>query len=198
MLRNYTNKNHIKLLATKTREDSCRGLALANYHREIGKLLGYSLLDDLVLEECYIKHPKGKNTGFVLSHTIQPTIMAVMRAGLFVAEGVWDVIPQSALVLQYPKQPIIDPILGSTNLLILVDSVINTGVTLESLLTSLTSEYPNIKYVVMSLVCYAETAEKLNKKYPQVDFYLSRISSHSYVGQGASDTGSRLFNTLRN
>jgi uracil phosphoribosyltransferase len=195
MLKHFTSCSSIKALATYSRKDDCRGLPLVNIHRELGKLLGYEIFNDLSVEDYMITHPKGQRLGYRLSSDIKPAILAVMRAGLFAAEGIWEAIPQAALILQYPNQPISDPFLQSTNLAILADSVINTGETITSLIQSF-REKPHIKCIVASLVCYEETACKLSQTYPNIDFYFSRISKNAYVGQGKSDTGSRLFNKI--
>jgi uracil phosphoribosyltransferase len=196
MLKSFTNCSSVKALSTKAREDSCRGLALAKVHKELGSLLAYEIFNDLPVEECMITHPNGQTSGYRLSQNIRPAILAVMRAGLFTAEGIWEVLPQSALILQYPNQPVSDPFLQhDTNLVILADSVINTGETIVSLIEAF-KEKPHIKLIVASLVCYEKTANDLGDRYSHVDFYFSRISKNTYVGQGNSDTGARLFNKI--
>ena len=51
------------------------------------------------------------------------------------------------------------------------------------------------KIIVTCSVMPDTTVEIISQKYPEISFYIFRISSNKYVGKGKTDTGNRLFGT---
>ena len=125
-----------------------------------------------------------------------------MRAGLYVTNGVREVLQHSALLHVNPQRNVGLPAselaefdrLGPRTS-VLIDSVVNTGASLEPVLAQLQERGQRI--FVLTLVGPVPTAERLERTWPDVTFLYARVSTNQYVGKGATDTGNRLFGTVR-
>ena len=78
---------------------------------------------------------------------------------------------------------------------ILIDSVVNTGKSMEPVLDQLRTAGA-AWLSVAALVTPEPTAERLARAHAAVWFYFARTSTNQYVGKGGTDTGNRLFGTL--
>ena len=158
----------VKKLIEITKSDSgiC-GPELAKAHLKLGELLGK------------------KMKGFEAEDT---TIVAILRGGIFFAEGMYFSMGCKFQVYSPQKELFVRP---STKNVILVDSVINTGRTILG-----------IKDANMYVACCV-----INEKaVPLFDecLYAVRISANSYIGGAVRekkdnigpDTTMRLFNIL--
>jgi uracil phosphoribosyltransferase len=193
MLVDHTDNPMMRLIVNATRQASLSGPALAEAHRNIGRALASALTLDLILEDIAIDHVAGGSIGVQIQAGSEPIIIAMMRAGLFVAEGIWAAVPGSSLVLHNAESELKTlPALGRT--VVVVDSVINTGRSIRGVLKSVNTYQPS-KIKVAALVAYRANLEILINEFPSVDFHVARISDRSYVGKGSTDTGSRLFCT---
>lgn len=129
-------------------------------------------------------------------------ILSFLRAGLYVTEGVRELLQLAAVCHVSPtRQNGLDeadisslPLLAG-RVVVIVDSVINTGATLLPVLEQVRAQMPAM-IVVLSLVTPVETAKRLEQSCPDVHFLLARVSTNQYTGRGATDTGNRLFGTL--
>lgn len=194
MLIDRTDDPLIRLLVDPTRRADCTGPALARAHREVGRALASSIAASVPIEEEAIEHVAGRSAGIRVQRGAEPIIIAMMRAGLFVAEGLWECFPGASLVPHHPKHGELPecPIAGRT--VVIVDAVINTGASLQRVLDAVGPFGPARVYVV-TLVGYRSTVEKLATDTPLVDFLAARLSDRTYVGRGTTDTGARLFGT---
>ncbi len=120
--------------------------------------------------------------------------VAMLRAGLFLTEGLWECFPGSALVLHQGHAAAAPPMPASGRTVVVVDAVINTGRSLRTVLDDVGRLAP-AKIVVVALVGYRPTVEALVGERPEVDVLVARLSERSYVGRGGTDTGGRLFGT---
>lgn len=189
MLINHTNDPTIALLVDQTRRAENSGPRLAALHRDVGRALARDVGRGLELELCDITHPTGQpSAGWRLKR--QPRIYAMMRAGLFLAEGIWEMIPGAKLIPLHGSESI--PETDTEHPIIIVDSVINSGKSVRALLGHF-AEHQNIK--VVTLVGYEETMVALEEEFPNVTFVAARLSLRTYVGKGRTDTGARLFGT---
>ncbi len=193
MLIDYSDEVMMRLLVNKTRQAELTGPSLAEAHREVGKRLAGSVARHYPLEDVLIKHVTGSSTGVKLQAGSEPIIVALMRAGLFVAEGIWTSLPGSALVHYSEGSNLHESPTGGRPVVI-VDSVINTGRSIRDVLKAVVNLQPS-NLSVAALVAYRPTLEILVGEFPSVDFHIARISDRSYVGQGSTDTGARLFGT---
>lgn len=188
-IREFTNKNAVQLLATQSRRTDINSIELCKIHFEMGKYLAYQMLDEFELTETEIKHVQGIKTGSELADKSNIVIFALMRAGLYAAEGVRSVFTESQFfpVLEIDNNNL------ENKIIILIDSVINTGKSIEKAIEHLRKSKPR-KIFVATLIMQKD-ALHLSEKYSDIYFYALRVSENKYVGKGGTDTGNRLFNT---
>lgn len=194
MLTDLSNDALMCLLVDRTRQQDSSGPQLANAHRRVGSALAPSIARSLPLEAYSIQHVAGASEGIRVRPGCEPVFVAMMRAGLFVAEGLWESFLGAALV---PKSgdlssSAVSNLAGKT--VVIVDAVINTGESIRKTLATVAPAAP-AKVAVVTLVGYRATVESLVAEYPAIDFICARISGRSYVGKGKTDTGARLFGT---
>jgi len=170
-----------------------QGPQLAQAHRDVGRALASTIAGYLPLDEVEIEHVTGRSTGVRVRAGSEPIVVALLRAGLFVAEGIWERLPGSALVLHNHGGNHIDAI-PAGRLVVVVDAVINTGRSLRAILDQVGARGAE-RVVVVALVGYRPAVEALAMEMPGVDFVAARLSDHSYVGRGGTDTGARLLGT---
>lgn len=198
----FTDRHAIQLLATQSRRTDLTPVQLARSHVDMGRFLAYELVERLPLEPCQIQHPQGVRTGARIAKESEVVILSLLRAGLYVTEGVREVLPLAAVCHVSPtREQGLDeaairalPSLAG-RVVIVVDSVINTGTTLLPVLEQVRTQAPSM-IVVLSLVTPVDTAKRLEQTCPDVHFLLARVSTNQYTGVGATDTGNRLFGTL--
>lgn len=192
MINDYTQDPVMRLLVNSTRLAHVSGPALAEAHRAVGRALAPALGRNLVLDDVSIEHVAGTSTGVQMKAGSEPIVVAMLRAGLFVAEGIWSSLPGSSLVLHETGAKLEMPAAHRT--IIIVDSVINTGRSLRSVLDRIGELHPG-DIRVAALVAFKGNLASLSSDYPGVEFHLARVSERSYVGKGSTDTGSRLYGT---
>ncbi len=161
-------------------------------HFEMGKLLAYKMLEDFPVTEISIRHVQGIRQGVELAQKDDFVIVSMMRAGLYAAEGIRSVFSNGGFILYSSPEDLVQNLNGK--IIIVADSVINTGKSIERVVTEIKSQNP-AKIVVATLVMQ-QHATKLADQYREIDFYALRVSANKYVGKGATDTGNRLFNTI--
>lgn len=193
MLIDHSDEPLLRLLVNATRQAQLKGPALAEAHRDVGRQLARSVARHLVLEDFEIQHVTGRSTGVRLKAGAEPVILAVMRAGLFLAEGVWCSLPESSLLLHNDGTDLQGASMHGRPLII-VDSVINTGRSIRDVLSAVSVLQP-ASIAVVALVAYRANLQVLVDDFPDVFFHVARLSDHSYVGRGTTDTGARLFGT---
>ena len=198
----FSDRHAVQLLATQTRRTDLSPVQLARSHVDLGRLLAYELVELLPLEPCQIEHPQGMRTGARIAGESDVVILSLLRAGLYVTEGVREVLQLAAVCHVSPTREhgLDEAVLRSLpslagRVVIIVDSVINTGATLLPLLEQVRAQAPAL-IVVLSLVTPVDTAKRLEETCPDVHFLLARVSTNQYTGRGATDTGNRLFGTL--
>lgn len=156
-----------ELIAITKSDSGVSGPTLAKAHMELGELLGNS---------------------FVGLNPEDTTIVAMLRGGLFFAEGLYFKLDCKFQVYDPKREKFVRP---ETKNVILVDSVIHTGKTISAVLES-----------DMFVACCV-----INKKaVPLFDkqLYTIRVSGNSFVGSNVGkqvgdkgpDTTMRLFNFL--
>ena len=188
-IREFTNKNAVQLLATQSRRTDISSTELCKLHFEMGKYLAYQMLDEFALSETEIKHVQGIKTGSELADKNDIVIFALLRAGLYAAEGVRSVFSDS----QFFPVTEIDSSDLENKIIIVVDAVINTGKSIKKAIKHIHKSKPR-KIFVATLIMQKD-ALQLSDKYPDICFYALRVSENKYLGKGGTDTGNRLFNT---
>ena len=203
-LKHYTERHAVRLLATESRRTDTSPFELSRSHVALGRFVAAELVDDLPLEPRPIQHPQGQRQGWRVTGEHEIVIVTLMRAGLYAAEGVREMLPHARVVHVSPKRGVglsraeLDE-LGAVHgrRFVLVDSVVNTGASMEPVIAQL-REGGAGWIAVVALVGPVPAAERLERDHPDVHFYFARVSENQYVGKGSTDTGNRLFGTLPN
>jgi len=199
----FTDRHLVRLLATETRRTDTSPRALANSHVALGRFLAGEFVDHLPVEPCDIAHPQGVRQGWRIADEPRIALLVFMRAGLYVADGVREVLhhapmqhvnPQRGVGLNEAELAALNA--RAPNVCVLIDSVVNTGASLEPVLAQLATR--GARLFVLSLVTPVVTAERLERTWPSVSFLFARVSENQYIGKGATDTGDRLFGTVSN
>ena len=201
-LKHFTNRHIVRLLATETRRTDTRPYDLCRSHIALGRYLAGELVEDLPLASCKIQHPQGIRSGWELEDEASLVLVVFMRAGLYAAEGFREVLPRARLVHVSPRRGVglgesdwaeLGAVSGQR--FILIDSVVNTGASMEPVLGQLRNAGA-AWIAVAALVTPESTAERLANSHPDTWFYFARTSTNQYTGKGSTDTGNRLFGTL--
>lgn len=194
MLTHHSEEPLMRLLADQTRRGEVHGPALARAHREIGRLLAADVARFIELESVAIQHPTGAATGVRMVPGSEPILVALMRAGLFLAEGIWEGLGGGSLVPYHAGVSDLSSIPVAGRLVVVIDSVINSGRSIRGVIQALLDRHCR-RLVVVTLVGYRPTLEAMSVEFPDLDLIAARLSDHSYVGRSGTDTGSRLFGT---
>lgn len=198
----FTERHIVRLLATETRRTDTTPHALSTAHVALGRVLAGELVERLDLEPCEIQHPQGVRSGWRVSHEEAIIVLPFLRAGLYAAEGVREVLQSAEVLHVRPERGAgLAPVelsafeALSPRVAVIVDAVVNTGESLEPVLAQLRGRVERV--FVLALVVPVETAERLEGAWPDVEFLFARTSTNRYVGAGTTDTGNRLFGTTR-
>ncbi|MCY1037065.1 phosphoribosyltransferase family protein [Corallococcus sp. BB11-1] len=201
-LKHYSDRHLIRLLATRSRRTDITPWELTQSHVELGRFLAGELAELLDLEPCDIQHPQGLRKGWQVAREEEIVLLPLLRAGLYATDGVREVLRRAPVVHISPQRERglsdaelaqLPSIEGRT--FILIDSVVNTGASLEPVLNQL-QERGAGRLIVVALVGPATTAKRLEGAFPGVHFFFARVSENQYMGVGTTDTGNRLFGTL--
>ncbi|MCA9546375.1 MAG: hypothetical protein KC613_18345 [Myxococcales bacterium] len=194
MLRDLTENPVLRLAVNDSRRAEIAGPALADVHRQIGRLLAPAAAEGIPLASVSIQHPRGPSEGVALDPRSAPVVLPLMRGGLFLAEGLWASLPGSALVPWGGDPGALEGVPVRGRAVFVVDSVINSGRSIDRVLERLLPQAPGPVGVV-ALVAHADGLRHCVHRWPTVDFTVARVSQRSYVGRGGTDTGARLFGT---
>ena len=190
-LKEFTNRKAVQLLATQSRRTAIEALELCDLHFEMGKLLAYEMLEDFELCDIEIKHVQGIKKGKAIVNSRDIVVVALLRAGLFAAQGIRSVFKECQFNLYEQFSETENDFNGKT--VIIVDAVINTGKSMEKAVKHIQAKDPK-KIIIATLILQKE-AIGLCEKHPNIEIFALRVSENKYTGSGSTDTGNRLFNT---
>jgi uracil phosphoribosyltransferase len=200
-LHHFTDVPTCRLLADRTRRADLDTKDYSEAYQDLGRFLAYQMVQEFELEEYQIKHCEGQRTGIRIKDEGQIGIVCLMRAGLYLAQGCRSVLRSAPMHLVSPRRDIgLSPdeleelVTSRLDILVLVDSVINTGKTIRPIFDQ-AKALGIKKVIVMAGVSPCEQGASIAADYPEVQFYIARLSRNSYVGKGGTDTGNRLFGT---
>ena len=156
-----------KLIAITKSDSGISGPELAKAHVELGMVLGEQMRDQF---------------------SDDTTVVAILRGGIFMAMGLYYALGCRFEMYNPKKDKFIRP---NTENVILVDSVINTGKTIEEISGSDIS--------IACCVINENAVEKFKDR-----LYTVRVSKNSYIGDNTKvqkgnrgpDTTMRLFNQI--
>ncbi|KAJ7706627.1 uracil phosphoribosyltransferase-domain-containing protein [Mycena metata] len=191
-----------KLLMTPMRDARISGPALQEAHGSVGRYLATTLLPKLVgLEEVPIPHVQGnQTTGHRLRHERKTVIVALMRGGEPMALGVYKALPLAMFVHAKKPEELNNEHLDGRETVVLVDSVVNSGKSVEEFVQRIRTLASTIRIVVVAGVIQAQSLSDgllgdILARDDNVGFISLRLSDNKYTGKGTTDTGNRLFNS---
>ncbi|WP_394952479.1 uracil phosphoribosyltransferase [uncultured Helicobacter sp.] len=182
-------KYPLQNIINQARLKDTTSLELCKIHHHFGNLLGMEILGAQPLVSKTKTLATGKKENLCYNDDRNFVIIGILRAGLYIAEGVRAIFPKAIYRLANSPEESLKMLKNKK--IILVDSVVNSGRTIEAFLQKIPSE--NTLYLATSVV-YEPTKERLALSYA-LRIVTIRISKNSYIGQGGSDTGNRLFHT---
>lgn len=174
--------------------------------REIASLLAYEATADLATAPRQIETPLAPLTGLELREKIG--LVPILRAGLGMVEGVWELIPQAEVwhiglyrdeqtlkpVEYYNKLPV-EP---TVSVCLILDPMLATGGSAVATVDILKRwGVRRIKFV--GLIGAPEGIAALQKAHPDVPIHLAAVDDHlnerGYIVPGLGDAGDRQFGT---
>ncbi len=174
--------------------------------REISILLAYETTQDLTLEAAEVETPMGQATGALMHEQIG--LVPILRAGLGMVEGVWEMMPSSEVwhiglfrdertlqpVQYYNKLPVSPRV----QLCIVLDPMLATGGSAVATVDILKKwGAKRVKY--MGIIAAPEGIKAMQDAHPDVDLHLGvideRLNEIGYIVPGLGDAGDRQFGT---
>ncbi len=174
--------------------------------REISALLAYEATADLATVTKQIETPLSPYTGLDLKEKIG--LVPILRAGLGMVEGVWELMPSSEVwhiglyrdeqtlkpVEYYNKLPI-EP---TVSVCLILDPMLATGGSAVAT-TDVLKRWGVRKIKFVGLIGAPEGIQNMQTHHPDVPIYLAAIDDHlnerGYIVPGLGDAGDRQFGT---
>jgi uracil phosphoribosyltransferase len=174
--------------------------------REISMLLSYEATSDLATQVTLVKTPMGMAN--CLQVTDKIGLVPILRAGLGMVEGVWEMLPDAEVwhigmyrdektlkpVQYYNKLPL-EP---RVSICLILDPMLATGGSAVATADILKRwGVKRIKYV--GLIASPEGIAAMQARHPDIPLYLGAIDDHlndvGYIVPGLGDAGDRQFGT---
>jgi len=174
--------------------------------REIAALLAYEATRDLATVSCVVETPLGPAPGVDLQEKIG--LVPILRAGLGMVEGVWDLMPSSEVwhigiyrdeqtlkpVEYYNKLPV-EP---RVSVCLILDPMLATGGSAVATANVLKRwGVRRIKFV--GVIGAPEGIKNMQDHHPDVPIHLAavddRLNERGYIVPGLGDAGHRQFGT---
>ena len=191
---------------TKLRDIATKPKKFRELVREIGALLTYEATEDLRTVSKGVETPMGNAQGSQLADRVG--LVPILRAGLGMVEGVWDLIPNAEVwhiglyrdektlqpVEYYNKLPV-SPTVDVT---LVLDPMLATGGSAVATIDILKRwGAKRIKFVC--ILAAPEGIAVLQEHHPEVPIYTGAIDSHlneiGFIVPGLGDAGDRQFGT---
>ncbi|MGE4504542.1 MAG: uracil phosphoribosyltransferase [Desulfovibrionaceae bacterium] len=174
---------------------------------EISRLLTYEATKDLKTEKTTIKGWAG-NVEVESIKGKMITVVPILRAGLGMMDGVFDMIPGAkvSVVGFYRNEETLEPVQYYVKLAknieermaIILDPMLATGGTLMATI-KLLKDAGCKRIRGLFLVAAPEGIERLTREHPDVDIYTAaideRLNEVGYILPGLGDAGDKIFGT---
>lgn len=194
---------------SRMRDETCPTGEFRRLLKEISFLIGYEVTRHLPLTTMTIRTPMQKMDAPVLDGPL-PVVVPVLRAGLGMAEGLVELIPDCAIghVGLYRDEETHRPVeylvrlpTPQNNPYIVTDPMLATGHSAAHVFDVLAREGVKPRdMILMCLVAAPEGVKTLEEKYPQVRIFTAslddRLNENAYILPGLGDAGDRLFGTI--
>ncbi len=174
--------------------------------RELAILLAYEATTDLATEAIDLATPMGPTQGRALKMGIG--LVPVLRAGLGMVEGIWEMIPSAEVwhiglkrdertlePMQYYANKPVEP---RVQVCLILDPMLATGGSASATCTLLKQwGVSHIKYI--GLIAAPEGIARLQADHPDVAIHVGAVDSNlndiGYIVPGLGDAGDRQFGT---
>lgn len=187
------NNAYLQTLNGKSRNKELRNNKLASLHTQIGEVLGQAMLNFRPTESGFIKTVQNIDCTIQKVSRKNITIVVLMRAGLYVGQGVRNILDSDDQVyLLSNTVDDVDLVYIRNRDIVIVDSVINSGKTIIKYI----DYFKDAKSISCISIVMQSRFTDIAKKYLDILFLTSRVSDNYYIGAGAIDTGNRLFGTI--
>jgi len=174
--------------------------------REISILIAYEATADIQLKDQVVTTPMGTANGYDLGEKIG--LVPVLRAGLGMVEGVWEMMPSAEVWHiglfrdERTLQPIAYynrlPIAPTVDICLVLDPMLATGGS-ASATVAILKKWGAKKIKYMGLLAAPEGIAKLTTDHPDVPLFLAavdeRLNEIGYIVPGLGDAGDRQFGT---
>ncbi len=175
--------------------------------RSLACLLGQEATSDLALREVEVATPLGVCSSRVLADHVM--IVPILRAGLGMAEGVLDLLPDAEVchIGLYRDERSLTPVEYYKRLsgrcrdavALVLDPMLATGGSAERACEILRQAGLS-RLKVVSLIAAPEGVAKLSGAFPEVPIHVGAIDSHlteiGFIYPGLGDAGDRQFGTF--
>jgi uracil phosphoribosyltransferase len=200
--------NHplVKHKLTRLRDKDTEPKKFRELIREIAGLLAYEATLDLAITPREVVTPMGTAHGSELEDKIG--LVPILRAGLGMVEGVWELMPSSEVwhigiyrdektlkpVEYYNKLPVAP----SVGLCLILDPMLATGGSAAATIEVLKRwGVKRIKFV--GIIGAPEGIALVHKEHPDIPLHLAEVDDHlneiGYIVPGLGDAGDRQFGT---
>ncbi len=200
--------NHplVKHKLTKLRDKDTKPKKFRELIREISMLLAYETTRDLALEAVPVETPMGQTQGALLQEQIG--LIPILRAGLGMVEGVWEMMPSSEVWHiglfrdEHTLQPVEYynklPVSPTVQLCIVLDPMLATGGSAVATIDIL-KRWGAKRIKFMGIIAAPEGIKALSAAHPDVDIHVAvideRLNEIGYIVPGLGDAGDRQFGT---
>ncbi|KAJ5335706.1 uncharacterized protein N7506_005642 [Penicillium brevicompactum] len=197
-----TDRFAAQLLMTPMRDAAISGPALRDAHSKVGWYLATEFCTQILgVETFHITHVQGHQTdGFRILHEKETLIVPLMRGGEPMALGVNRAFPLAMFLHAKFPGDIQHKHVEGRKTIVLVDSVVNTGLSILEFVQHIRALHVSIRIVVVAGVIQTKSvstsriAQELSR-FRRLSFVALRLSNNQFTGKGPTDTGHRLFNS---
>lgn len=195
---------------SRMRDETCPTGEFRRLLKEITYLMGYEVTRNLPLTTRSIRTPMEKMDAPVLEGTL-PVVVPVLRAGLGMAEGLTELIPDCYIghVGLYRDETTHRPVEYLVRLpkpsqgtpYIITDPMLATGHSAEYTFDVLVKNGISADNIILlCLVAAPEGVKVVEQRYPQVPVFTAsldrQLNETAYIMPGLGDAGDRLFGTF--
>jgi uracil phosphoribosyltransferase len=174
--------------------------------RELAAMLAYEATMDLAIQPRAVETPMGTAQGKELLE--QVGLIPILRAGLGMVEGVWEVMPAAEVwhIGLYRDERTLQPVqyynklpIGPTvQVCLILDPMLATGGSAVATVDIL-KKWGVKKIEFVGLIGAPEGIQHLQERHPDVPIHLAAIDDHlnerGYIVPGLGDAGDRQFGT---
>lgn len=195
---------------SRMRDETCPTGEFRRLLKEISYLLGYEVTRNLAMTTSPIRTPMEKMDAPVLDGPL-PVVVPVLRAGLGMAEGLTELIPDCYIghvglyrdeATHRPVEYLVRlPKPEGDNAYIVVDPMLATGHSAAYTFDVLVRHGIKAENIIlMCLVAAPEGVTVLEERYPQIPVFTAsldrQLNETAYIMPGLGDAGDRLFGTF--